>query len=249
VDVFTSIRRSINERRARTPYIDLDGRELRVARTLATVGEAHGSPKSGKARSIDLNETLVTVLRDAAAAQRIEAMRRGAGGTLPTFVFPSASGQPLDDDRARKVFARLLAAAELPRHHTPHHLRHTFCALLLAEGVPVTYVMAQAGHSSIDVLVRNYGRWIPKSDRSLIDRINTKLAPARAALLAAAGGGEPEPGRLNSSQNRVESGEFAEEAGDSPANCGLRTRRHEHRRHGAVVDPCSMGMPSALTGS
>jgi hypothetical protein len=51
--------------------------------------------------------------------------------------------------------------------------------------------MEQGGHSSIDVTVREYGAWIPKSDRSLIDRMNGHLAPARAALMAAAGGGAP----------------------------------------------------------
>ena len=78
-------------------------------------------------------------------------------------------------------------------------------AFLLSEGVQPIYVMEQAGHSSIDVTVREYGAWIPKADRSLIDRLDGRLAPARAALLVAAGGGEPSPapddaGRLNSSQ-------------------------------------------------
>ena len=68
----------------------------------------------------------------------------------------------------------------------------------------MTYVMTQAGHSSIDVTVRYYGRWIPKTDRSFIDRINLKLVPARTAVAAAGGSGlgaAADASRLSSSQD------------------------------------------------
>lgn len=138
-------------------------------------------------------------------AAKAAALARGTGG-LPLFTFTTRQrGVPLDDRRVREVFARILRHAGLPTHHTPHHLRHTFYVLLLSDGVPVTYVMTQAGHSSIDTTVRYYGRWIPKSDRALIDRINAKLAPAQA-LLAAAGGGSSqdvssEPGNRKIASN------------------------------------------------
>ena len=198
--------------------IDRAQREIRVARTLApsakdlTLHDRLGSPKSGAARTVDMNGLLVDVFRELEDSQRIEALRRGDGGTRPEFAFTTqARGVLLDDRRVREVFARVLRRANLPSHHTPHCLRHSFCALLLAEGVPVTYVMTQAGHSSIDVTVRYYGRWIPKTDRSFIDRINGKLAPARTALAAAATGGEvagEDAGRLRPSQDRSQSRGF-----------------------------------------
>jgi integrase len=192
--------------------VDVDQRDIRVARTLApaakdlSLSDRLGTPKSGRARTVDMNATLVNVLRELLHAAKVASMRRGDGGTLPPFVFSMSAG-PLDEARVRKAFARIVAAAGLPAHHTPHCLRHTFCALLLAEGVPPTYVMAQAGHSSIDVTVQNYGRWIPKSDRSLIDRINAKLNPARAALVAAGAGGV-DAARLNVSQTSTETASF-----------------------------------------
>jgi integrase len=188
--------------------LDVDNREIRVSRTLAqsakglNVSDRLGSPKSGKARVVDMNAMLVPILGEWQARQRVDAMRRGAGGEIGAFAFPSRRGTPLEDKRVRTVFGRILTAARLPLHHTPHCLRHTFCTLLLAENVPVTYVMAQAGHASIDMTVRIYGRWIPRTDRSLIDRINGKLAPARAALLAAAGGGADEPSVLGDASDR-----------------------------------------------
>jgi integrase len=176
--------------------LDRDAREIRVARTLAppsaaeTVAGRLGTPKSGKARTVDMNSMLVPVLEVHEARARARALATGAGGALSEFVF-SVAGKPLDENKVRVAFTRVLSRAGLPTYHTPHHLRHTFCTLLLSDGVPVTYVMTQAGHRSIDTTVRYYGRWIPKSDRSLIERLCDRLSPARAALAAAVSGAGP----------------------------------------------------------
>ncbi|HEV8348115.1 MAG TPA: tyrosine-type recombinase/integrase [Vicinamibacterales bacterium] len=234
--------------------IDRVQREIRVGRTLApaaknlTLNDRLGSPKSGAARTVDMNALLVDVLEEAENAARVEAMRRGNGGTLSEFAFTTRMhGVPLDDRRCREVFARVLRRAGLPSHHTPHCLRHTFCALLLAEGVPVTYVMTQAGHSSIDVTVRYYGRWIPKTDRSFIDRINGKLTPARTALVAAGGGtpvADADAGRLNPSQDQGRRGDFPKDLEADPlwpsihaANFSDSARRSRERSHSAGCPP------------
>jgi integrase len=121
--------------------IDQAQREIRVTRTLApsakdlTLGDRLGSPKSGTARTVDMNGLLVEVFREAEDGKRVEALRRGDGGTRPEFAFTTqARGVLLDDRRVREVFARVLRHACLPSNHTPHCLRHAFCALLLAEG-------------------------------------------------------------------------------------------------------------------
>jgi integrase len=188
--------------------LDYAGREIRVSRTLAPPSAADivagrlGTPKSGKARTVDMNSLLVPVLQMHEARARARSLATGHGGALGTFVF-ARSGQPLDESKVRVALTRLLRRAGLPTYHTPHHLRHTFCALLLSDGVPVTYVMTQAGHRSIDTTVRYYGRWIPKSDRSLIERLCDKLNPARAALAQAMAGGRasPDPAESQSSQS------------------------------------------------
>jgi integrase len=109
--------------------IDRAQREIRVARTLAplakdlTLADRLGSPKSGSARTVDMNDLLVEVFREVEAAARVESLRRGT--TQPEFVFTTqARGVLLDDRRVREVFARVLRRAGLPSHHTPHCLRH-----------------------------------------------------------------------------------------------------------------------------
>src|SRR3990172_6753810 len=44
----------------------------------------------------------------------------------------------------------------------PHSLRHTSASILLAEGVSPAYVQEQLGHSSIELTVGTYGRWLRK---------------------------------------------------------------------------------------
>ena len=59
----------------------------------------------------------------------------------------------------RKVLRKCLKAAKLPKHFTPHCLRHTFASLLLQAGESPQYVQAQLGHASITLTVDTYGRW------------------------------------------------------------------------------------------
>jgi integrase len=73
--------------------VDREQREIRVARTLAPSAkdldqsDRLGTPKSGKARTVDMNVTLVDVLREHEQAAKAAALQRGAGGVLPAFVF------------------------------------------------------------------------------------------------------------------------------------------------------------------
>jgi integrase len=49
-------------------------------------------------------------------------------------------------DVAKNVVARACKAAGIARFH-PHDLRHGFASVKIAEGVPVTTLAAQLGHS------------------------------------------------------------------------------------------------------
>ena len=72
------------------------------------------------------------------------------------------TGTPLDESRVRKVFTKMLKAAGLPLHFSPHALRHTFASLLLQQGESAQYVQEQLGHKSLEVTTSTYGRWLPK---------------------------------------------------------------------------------------
>jgi integrase len=98
----------------------------------------------------------------------------------------------------RKVFRKCLKAAKLPRHVTPHCLRHTFASLLLQAGESAQYVQEQLGHASITLTVDTYGKWQPKtpvrgSVNLLGDLLGSKLGsrPPGRAIKSLQNSGEP----------------------------------------------------------
>jgi integrase len=64
---------------------------------------------------------------------------------------------------------RVLKIAKLPAHFTPHSLRHTFCSLLITQGISPVYVQQQAGHASVQMTVGVYGSWFPVRVPGAID--------------------------------------------------------------------------------
>jgi integrase len=65
-------------------------------------------------------------------------------------VFPGST-----PDVAKDVMARACVAAGIPHFH-PHDLRHRHASLKLREGVPVTDLAAQLGHSKKSMTLDTY---------------------------------------------------------------------------------------------
>jgi integrase len=110
------------------------------------------TPKSEYGRDVDLSEALAVILRRV-RMRRAERMKRYKWKTLPPWLFCTRS------HNVRKVFRRCVKAANLPKHFTPHCLRHTFASLLLQAGESPQYVKEQLGHASITLTVDTYGKW------------------------------------------------------------------------------------------
>ncbi len=155
--------------------LDLDARTLRVVRTV--FGGQEGTPKSGQARVVDLSRPLVERLRRLESERKAETLERG-WPDVPPWVFVSLAGTPMDVWKVEKVFKRVLKAATppLPRHFSPHSLRHTYASLLIADGVSPAYVQRQLGHSSIKMTVDTYGKWLPMADPGAVDRLAAATA-------------------------------------------------------------------------
>jgi len=96
------------------------------------------------------------------------------------------NGRPFDQSDIRTVFARVVKAAKLPEHLTPHCLRHTFAVQLIQRNTPLAYVQPQLGHASISMTVDTYGRWLPTGNRTLIDQLDGNQAEPEAAECAVA---------------------------------------------------------------
>ena len=159
--------------------LNLDQGQALIARTLSDDGKRIGTPKGNRERVIDLSAATIAGFR-AHLAQRAKQKLRGDWREMPEPLFCSPMGAYLQPCDVRKAFARVLKAAKLPEHFSPHALRHTFASLLLASGVDVYYVCRMLGHASIDETVATYGSWLPANRRGVLDILDT--APSAQAV-------------------------------------------------------------------
>ena len=136
---------------------DYSGRTIRIVRAFSEDG-ALETPKSGHGRTVDLSEALVDVLRAHDRTRKQDALKYG-WVALPPWTFVTKAGTPVNPANVRRAMLRVLKAAGLPQHFTPHCLRHTYASLLLADGVSPVYVQEQLGHATIELTVSTYGRW------------------------------------------------------------------------------------------
>jgi integrase-like protein len=97
-------------------------------------------------------------------------------------VFVNLEGNPLDESRVRKRFARAMRAPGLSGHRV-YDLRHGFATLLLANGAPVTYVAAQLGHANPTTTLQWYAHWLPDNEKTYVDSLDF-AAPKRSAARA-----------------------------------------------------------------
>jgi integrase len=141
------------------------------------------TPKTGQGRTVDMSEQLMRTLRRLEIDRMVEKLRRG-WSEMPSWVFCTEAGTPLDESRVRTAFARTLKRAKLPALRV-YDLRHTFASLLLAKGEPITYVSAQLGHADATTTLRWYARWLPRTDRRAVDALDDAQPGVIGGLSAA----------------------------------------------------------------
>ena len=132
--------------------VDLSHRRLDVFRNLYR--GLFGTPKSGKARDVPLNER---------AAAALAAHKHTRSEDL---VFCDAEGQPLTAQRVRYALRAICKRAGL-RRIGPHVMRHTFASHLVMRGVPLLVVQKLMGHSSI-VATQRYAHLVPQMTRDAV---------------------------------------------------------------------------------
>ncbi len=97
------------------------------------------------------------------------------------LVFCQQNGRPLDArNLVQRDFWGSLRRAGLRRIRF-HDLRHTFAALLIAEGAHAKAIQEAMGHSSIAVTMNTYGHLMPRLLEEVADRLETSLFPGSAA--------------------------------------------------------------------
>ena len=148
----------------RSESIDLlHGRVHVVASATEAYGKLHfGSPKTNQRRAVPLPKSLVS-----------ELTTHLAGTSGKDFVFTSSRGGPLRHHNfSARDFKPAVTRAGLPEATRFHDLRHSYTAMLIAEGAHPRAIMERLGHSTINVTLGTYGHLFPSLEASLTEALD-----------------------------------------------------------------------------
>src|SRR5438552_1768944 len=82
-----------------------------------------------------------------------------------SYIFPSRTGGPLNISNVReRVWKPALRRAGL-RYRTMYQTRHTFATLALQSSEQIGWVSKQLGHTSDEMVIRHYAKFIPNLTR------------------------------------------------------------------------------------
>lgn len=150
--------------------VDLDGSRLAVRRAATVVknkGEGQevlvGPPKSGRPRTVDLDEGTVAMLRAHKAARGSLSLALARDEALVLGDINGKVRHPERFSRRWETAVRQARAAledGLPAIRL-HDLRHTHATLLLAAGIPVKVVSERLGHANATITLGVYAHVMP----------------------------------------------------------------------------------------
>lgn len=107
-----------------------------------------GTPKNGKSRTIDVDPSIMALLR----ALRNEQ----AAHAISAFVFTQEnSPAPMNPQSATRFLKKLSVKYRLPGLH-PHAMRHSFASIAITNGADIASVSEKLGHSDKAVTLRMY---------------------------------------------------------------------------------------------
>jgi integrase len=132
--------------------------------TRRTVTVLHS--KNGERRTIPVNETVLSVLRQKSKVRSIKT----------DLLFCSQACTPLEPGHLRRSFRLALKKARIEDFHF-HDLRHTFATRLVQAGLDTYKVQRLLGHKS-PTMTQRYAHHDPESLRdgvAILDRVGTKL--------------------------------------------------------------------------
>jgi integrase len=132
--------------------------------------------KSGRTRAIPLGDMLVEELRGLAFAHH-RVLGRPAEANEPVFLTPEGCPWPWHSANLRRIFDRLLVAAQIPREDEHgrrldvHALRHSFASRLARNGVGVAHAQRLMGHADPKLTMRAYTHLGVEDLRGAVDAI------------------------------------------------------------------------------
>lgn len=167
-------------------WCDLEnGSTLRVKQVLERKADGSYQLTERKAktkkslRPVTLPSSVVEALKGHRQTQAREMLAAGERYERNDFIFATKAGAFLDPNNVRNRFKSALKRAGLPADVRLYDTRHSHATALLNQGkVPLAFVAARLGHSSVRVTEQVYARVLPEAHHEMADTMETILQKA-----------------------------------------------------------------------
>jgi len=143
--------------------LDLLRRTLRVDEQLSRQGSSRMTPGPLKSKKAYRTIGIPTFLAEDLAAHL------SAFPSSTDFVFSHESGGPLDYGRFRRRHWHPAVEVSIGEPCTPHDLRHTHVAMLIADGQSPRYIADRLGHKSTRTVLDVYGHLYEDADEAVME--------------------------------------------------------------------------------
>jgi integrase len=163
--------------------VDLDAGRASLRHTIGAIDHRiyeKSTPKSHRARVIDLDADTVAALRSWRTRQAEERLLLGPSYDDRGLVFCHPDGRPYHPDRFSREFDRRVARHGVPRIRL-HDLRHTWATLALQAGVDVKIVSQRLGHASATITWDIYQHVTPAMQSDAAERVANLIFRPRAS--------------------------------------------------------------------
>lgn len=162
--------------------INFDNQTITIQRSLQylpDVGLFRDETKTKSSnRVIKVASSAMNSLRLYRAWQRKTFLRIGQPWRESSQVFVTQNGTPMHPDTLTSWFGDFIKNTDLPQIHI-HSLRHTNATLQIANGVSVTTVAGNLGHSNANTTTKVYAHSIKSAQAAAAEMMDSILAPTK----------------------------------------------------------------------
>ena len=162
--------------------IDFDNQTITIQRSLQYLPEVGVFKDETKTKSshrvIKVPSSALVSLRQYRTWQRMTFLKNSLPWNESCQVFVTQNGTPMHPDTLTSWFGGFIKTTDLPQIHI-HSLRHTNATLQIANGVSVTTVAGNLGHSNANTTTKVYAHAIQSAAAASAEMMDNLLNPIK----------------------------------------------------------------------
>jgi integrase len=163
--------------------LDFENNVISVTKTITGHGESMrgyelGTPKNGSARTLEMEEPIMDMLREQVRKNDEHKMKYRLeieDFHDMDFVFPHKNGYPYSRGDVNYRIKHILKKAKIERHASSHIFRHTHISMLTEAEVDLPTIMERVGHSDPKTTLKIYTHVTKKMKANASEKVRGKF--------------------------------------------------------------------------